>query len=90
MNEKQKLEKYLTQTEKELYNELVKSLNFLIKLAPYIKTDKIVYYGATLWQDPIHDEFPIEFQRVKSEKQKLKDKAQARYVIDEHKKGRKF
>lgn len=52
MNKKQKLIKYLDSNEKKLYNELANSFNFLLKVSPYIKTDKIVSYGVTLWKDP--------------------------------------
>lgn len=90
MNNEQKLANYLNKDERKLYNELAKSLNFLIRLHPHIKTDRIVSYGVVIWQHPLQKEFPSELERLKTELQILKDKAQARYVIDEHKKGRKF
>jgi len=90
MNENQKLSKFLNKDEKKLYNELVTSLKFLIKIHPYIKTDRIVSYGVVIWQDPLQKEFPSELNRLKSEIQELKDRANARYTIDEYKKGRQF
>lgn len=88
MNKMDKLSKYLNEDERKLYNELVKNINFLLKLTPHIKTDRVVSYGVVIWRHPLHEEFPKELERIKSEMRILEDKAKARYAIDEYKKGR--